>query len=284
MAEKVEKVKGEKPKKNKKKIFGVIAAVVTGAIIAGVVGGLLNNTPAPPKDNYVNLKSQTEITRDIGTFKTEDSYFKQGENGIYRFYKEKDENIVVVVADDVDQRYYDGYEKSIELLNNSFDVINNNYEWEITRASELNGKKAHVYVQNGDLEGTTQMETGSEVKNTNNMITSAVITIDDVEADKLPDRMVAVTCLHEMLHTLGMEDMMGDEYYGKSVMYPTEMYTTQIKLLPYDARNLIASYADNNTPERLEELKEFTINKDCVANTNKYQDLDMDYGGPTLDW
>lgn len=284
MEEKVENVKVEKPKKtkSKKKIFGVIAGVVSVVVAGSIIGAaILGNTPDYGK--YETLKTQTEITRDIGTFKTDDDYFIQGEKGIYRFFKEKDKNIVVVVADDVDQRYYDGYEKSVEFLNNTFDVINNKYEWEITRASDLNGKKAHVYVKNGELSGESQMECSSLVKTRQDLITSSTITIDDADADKLPDAMVNVACLHEMMHTLGLQDMYTQNYYGRTIMYPYATYTTQLKLLPYDARNLISAYADINTPERLEELKKFTIDTKYVANTHNYQDLDMDYGN-SLDW
>lgn len=280
--EEVENVSNEKHSKGKKKTIGIIAGVVAGVVVAGAICGLL--LVNGPKDNYVKLKTQEEITRDIATFKTDANYFSQSESGINRFYKEKDETILVVVADDVDQRYYEGYENAITLLNNSFDVINNSYEWEITRASLLNDRKAYIYVQNSELEGTKKMETECEIAPSSNMITGATITIDDANADTLPNDMVGVACLHEILHTLGLQDMTENDYFGRTVEYPYAMYTTQLRLLPYDARNLIAAYADIDTPERLEELKKFTINKSCVANTNKYKDLDMDYGDPVLDW
>jgi len=85
------------------------------------------------------------------------------------------------------------------------------------------------------------------------------------------------------MHTLGLQDMPDRDYYGRTVMYPYNTYTHKLRLLPYDARNLIAAYADINTPERLEELKKFTIDTKYVANTERYQDLDMDYGN-SFDW
>lgn len=264
----------KRKEKNSKKIdkatlFGNITAIASGILIAGILGASI--TQSVPKDrnldHYVSLKSQSEISRDIGVFETNHKYFvkdcdKNGyPTGILRFYKEKDRDIIVCIDDDVSDRWYNGYEKSVEFLNGCFDVINDNYEWDVVRASELNKQKADIVIKNNYQEPGFTYGIGCN----GDKIFDASIFINVSKDNSIPNKDVNIICLRNMMHSLGLHTMSDNQFYGKTIMNPN-IYTTDLKLLPYDARNLVASYADIDSYERLQELKSFVKDKNHVAN------------------
>lgn len=252
-------------KTDKAKIFKRITAVTSGLLIAGIIGVAI--TPNEPKNNYITLKSQSDIVRDIGVFETNHRYFvkdcdKNGYlTGILRFYKEKDRDILVCVDDDVADRWYNGYEKSIEFLNGCFDVINDNYEWDVVRASELNKRKADIIIKNNYQE----VGFSHGIRCNGDKIFDASIFVNVSKDDSIANKDVNIICLRNMMYSLGLNTMSDNQYYGKTIMNPN-IYSTELKLLPYDARNLVSAYADINSYERLEELKSFVKDKNYVEN------------------
>ena len=107
-------------------------------------------------------------------------------------------------------------------------------------------------------------------------ITSANVTVDVENVDKLSNSNVSIDCLKQILITLGLKEMDEEIYWSKTILVD-ENYSLQLKLLPYDIRNLIVAYAKIKDSSQLEAFKKLTINKDYVTNTGNYQDLDMDY-------
>lgn len=274
------KEKKERKKVDKATIFGNVTAVVSGVLIAGIIGSVvIQNSPKDDKDftNYVSLKSQSEIVRDIGVFEADYKCFMKGSDAkgnptdILRFHKDKDTDIIICVDDDVADRWYKGYERSAEFLNGCFDVINDNYEWDVVRASELKNQKANIYIKNNYDEIGFSHGIGCK----DGKIVDASIFVNTRKDDTIANKDVNIICLRNMMYSLGLNTMRDTQYYGKTIMCPN-IYTNELKLLPYDARNLVASYADIDSYNRLQELKSFVKDKNYVANIEMQNTINID--------
>lgn len=263
--------KGSVKPLDKKKLI-IIISIIVSIVIASVVGTICVIHIIKNKES--KLKTQEQVVTDINNFRTSKDYFLTYGENIVRFDAEKDKNIIISIEDDIGQKCYDGFKKSVDFLNKLFETINGKYKWELLKESEIGENPAVISIKKGDLENNKSFNT--VVLSYGEDITGANITIDIDNADKLSNSNLSIECLKQMLITLGLKEMDNDEYWSKTIL-TKDNYSLQLKLLPYDIRNLIVAYATIKDSSQLENLKKFTINKDYVTNTGSFQDLDIDY-------
>ncbi len=285
-------------KHHKQKIWKVIERVLIGVSLTAIEGSIVRNIFISGKSYFSNSDLIPKITSELCTDMDMMRYEKYN-NEIIRLKPNDDGKVSVYISAKVPERTRQNIQNSLNYFNNIFDAVNDKFNFTIVDKADYIADKViqkstikfdyKALEQEGLYGYNSHAQTMfdfpkkmfSESANNGKYCVSSEIFLNSLYFENLDDKMQEYTIRHEMLHSLGFDDVYGEDYKEfATIMNINNFYVTN-EISPSDMRRLYTAYCDSyiNSDktinyEKLSEVKDYLISYedkyyDNVANVLK---------------
>lgn len=285
-----EEVTKRAKKARRERIWKVIQKVVIGVVVSTVICSVSRGIFVSSKNYFKNSDLIPQVTSELCT-DMDLMHCSQRNDQIIRLKPNDDGNVCVYIADNVPQRTKQNIQSSLEYFNDIFDNVNDRFNFEVgSKAEYLADKALQKSTIKFDYKSLKNQVTGlnthyqswfdfpkkifSSSKNAGVYCVSSYINLNKDYFEKFDDKMQQYTIRHEMMHSLGFDDVYDSKFDDfTTIMNVNNLYVTN-EVSPSDMRRLYTAYCEDYVNadktlnyEKLAEIREYLDNYE-----NQYYD------------
>lgn len=297
-----EEVLKKAKKARRQKIWKIVQRVVIGVVASTVICSTARNIFISGRSYFKNSDLIPQVTSELCT-DMDMMHYEKYNNQIIRLKPNDDGNVCVYIADNVPQRAQQNIKSSLNYFNEIFDNVNDKFNFTVGNKAEYVADRA---LQNSTIkfeyktldEGTYGFNSHSqslfdfpkkifpESANNGKYCISSTISLNDRYFDKLDDKMQQFTIRHEMLHSLGFDDVYTNNYTEFATIMNVDNFYITNEISPSDMRRLYTAYCEKYVNsdktlnyEKLAEVKEYLNNYETQYYQNVAEVLKDSFAG-----